>query len=303
MTHLDIDPADVARRIETFLCDQVAALRRDGIVLGVSGGIDSATVVTLAARALGPDKVLALLLPERDSSPDSEDHGRLLLERLGVMHKRVDLTPMLSALGIYKKVPLQFLRVRKIQETVIRRQYAEQTRAVNEPPFLAGLLGTRGLDRQRILDAGQAYARAKHRMRLVTLYFYGELENRLVLGTTNKSEAMTGFVVKWGDNVADAEPLLPLYKCQVYQLARYLDVPQRIIDKAPSPDLLPGITDEYALEMSYQLLDQLLYGLEQGQSVQHLASDLGIEAERVEYVRELVWRSAHIRALPPVPDL
>ncbi len=301
MDHLTLDPAYVAERIEAFLCEQVATLRRDGVVLGLSGGIDSATVATLAARALGADKVLALLLPERDSSPDSEQDALLVIAQLGVPYKKIDLTPLLSALGIYKAVPLQFLMSRKVKEAVVRQQHDRYIKDLGERPFLAGLLGTRGMIHQPILDAGHAYARAKHRMRMVALYYHAELENRLVLGTTNKSEAMTGFVVKWGDNVADAEPILPLYKTQVRQLADYLGVPRPILDKAPSPDLMPGITDEYALGLSYELLDRVLWELEQGHPPVAIAGNIGIELAQAEYVDELVRRSAHMRTLPPMP--
>jgi NAD+ synthase len=300
---LTIDPAGVAVRIEDWLRNQVSTLRRDGVILGLSGGIDSAVVACLAVRALGSDHVLALLLPERDSSPDSEGDALPLIEQLGIGYKKIDLTPMLSPLGVYRQVPLRFLGVRKVKESVVRQQHAQQLSALGERPFMAGLLGTRGLARQRMLDAGQAYARAKHRMRLVTLYFHAELENRLVLGTTNRSEAMTGFVVKWGDNVADVEPLLPLYKAQVRQLAAYLGVPPQIVAKAPSPDLIPGITDEFALGISYDRLDQVLWGLEQGLAMTRIASDLAIEASQVEYVAELMRRSAHMRELPPEPIL
>jgi NAD+ synthase len=303
MYDLSIDPVNTARRIESFLLEQTTALHRDGAILGVSGGIDSAIVATLAARALGADRVLALLLPERDSSPDSEGDALVLVEQLGISWKKVDLTPMLSALGIYNGVPLQLLKARKIQETVVRQQHEEQMAILGERPLLAGLLGTQGLACQQMLDAGQAYARAKHRMRLVTLYYYAEVENRLVMGTTNKSEAMSGFVVKWGDNVADVEPIAPLYKTQVRQLADYLGIPQKIIDRAPSPDLMPGINDEFALGITYELLDQVLWGLEQGQTHKAIAQDLDIEADQVDYVSELVQRSAHMRELPPMPVL
>jgi NAD+ synthase len=301
MTALSLDPANMAEHIEQFLKEHASALCREGAILGVSGGIDSALVATLAVRALGPEKVLALLLPERDSSPDSEQDALVVIRQLGIRHKKVDMVPMLSALGIYKSVPLRLLQTRKIKATVIRQQHQRHVRALGERPFLAGLLGTQGIARQRTLDAGQAYARAKHRMRLVTLYFHAELENRMVLGTTNKSEAMTGFVVKWGDNVADVEPILPLYKTQVRELARYLGVPATIIDKAPSPDLLPGITDEYALGISYDLLDQILWGLEQGHEPKAIADELQIELAQVGYVSELIRRSAHMRELPPMP--
>lgn len=303
MHDLSINAGDVAERIAAFLGEQVNTLRRDGVILGVSGGIDSAVVAMLAVRALGADKVLALLLPERDSSPDSEGDALPLIEQLGIRYKKVELTPMLSALGIYKSVPLQFLMSRKIKKAVVRQQHERYVKYLGERPFLAGLLGTQGMSHRQTLDAGHAYARAKHRMRMVTLYYYAELENHLVLGTTNKSEAMTGFVVKWGDNVADVEPILPLYKTQVCQLASYLGVPQPIIVKPPSPDLMPGITDEFALGITYEVLDQVLWGLEQGLASEAIAGDLGIETSQVEYVGELVRRSAHMREMPPMPAL
>jgi NAD+ synthase len=303
MGALSIDPARVAKTIEGFLRDQAAALRREGAILGMSGGIDSALVATLAVRAWGPDQVLALLLPERDSSPDSERDALGLIRRLGIRHKKVDLAPMLAALGIYKRVPLRLLASRTIKAAVVRQQHEQQTKALGERPFGAGLLGTQGLARQRTLDAGQAYARAKHRMRLVTLYFHAELENRLVLGTTNKSEAMTGFVVKWGDNVADVEPILPLYKTQVRELAAYLAIPEPILEKAPSPDLLPGITDEYALGIRYERLDQILWRLEKGRSPAAIAGELQVDVRQVDAVSDLVRRSAHMRELPPMPSL
>jgi NAD+ synthase len=303
VNHLSIDPAHVAELIEAFIGEQVTALRRDGVVLGLSGGIDSAAVALLAVRALGPDRVLALLLPERDSSPDSEQDALLLIEQLGIRYKKVELTPMLSSLGVYESVPLQFLAVRKMKEAVVRQQHELLVKALGERPFLAGLLGTQGLAQQRTLDAGQAYARAKHRMRLVTLYFHAELENLMVLGTTNRSEAMTGFVVKWGDNVADVEPILPLYKTQVRQLARFLDVPQPVMSKAPSPDLMPGITDEFALGLSYEKLDAILWEMEQRQAPTTVAGSLDINLADVEYVHKLHRRSAHMRELPPMPVL
>jgi putative sterol carrier protein len=124
-----------------------------------------------------------------------------------------------------------------------------------------------------------------------------------VLGTTNKSEAMTGFVVKWGDNVADVEPLLPLYKTQVRQLARYLGVSQEILDKPPSPDLIPGIVDGLALGMDYETLDKILWGLEVGSTTERMVETLQVTAAQVEHVQEMQRRSEHLRDLPPYPDL
>ena len=301
---MKINAEVVAARIQEFIRNNVDAFERDGVILGMSGGIDSSVVGILAARALGPEKVLALLLPERDSSPDSKTDALDLINDLQIEWREVNLTPMLSAIGIYKMMPLRFLGTRRIKETVVKAQHQRQAEALGEPPFLAGLLGTRRLgERKQLIDAGNAYARVKHRMRLTMLYYYADLENRLVLGTTNKSEALTGFVVKWGDNVADIEPILPLFKTQVRQLATYLDVPQTVMDKPPTPDLLPGINDELALGISYSVLDQVLLRLERGDSQSAIAVQVGVEDKTVAQVEELMRRSAHTREMPPTPEL
>ncbi|NIV40131.1 MAG: alpha/beta fold hydrolase, partial [Anaerolineae bacterium] len=203
---MQIEPAQVAAQIEEFIRREVDELQRDGAVVAMSGGIDSAVVASLAARALGPEKVKALLLPERDSSPDSKTDALLEIRRLGLRYEEVSLTPMLSAMGIYGLTPLRILGIRSLKAAIVQQQHRAQAEALGEMPFRAGLLGTRDLgEKKHLIDTGNAYTRVKHRMRMTTLYYHADLENLLVLGTTNKSESMTGFVVKWGDNVADAE--------------------------------------------------------------------------------------------------
>jgi NAD+ synthase len=301
---MQIDPEIVSKNIETFIRYKVDEYRRDGVILGMSGGVDSSLVASLLVRALGPDKVHTLLLPERDSSPDSKTDAMVEIERLGVGYQEIDLAPILSAIGIYKQLPLQYLGTRRIKETVVKQQHQRQVEKLGETPFLAGLLGTRDIENdQHVIDAGNAYARVKHRIRMVILYYYAEVENRLVIGTTNKSEAMTGFVVKWGDNAADIEPILPLYKTQVFQLASYLGVNQEIIDKAPSPDLMPGIVDEFALGIDYATLDKILWGIDRGWEILKITETYNVETSQVEHVRELIRRSEHIRKSPPYPDL
>lgn len=301
---MDIDAQRVAGRIEDFIRRHVDEMQRDGVVLGMSGGIDSAVVASLLSRAVGPDQVLAMLLPERDSSPQSRTDAMTEIERLGLAYREVDLSALLEPLGLYKLLPLKMLGTRKIKESVVRWQHESQAKAIGEQPFRSGLLGTRGLGEQkRVIDSGNAYARVKHRARMLTLYYFAELENRLVVGTTNRSEAMTGFVVKWGDNVADIEPILPLYKTQVRELARFLGVSEDIIRKPPSPDLLPGIVDELALGIDYETLDRILEGHDQGWDPDRIASTCTVTAEHVAHVLEMIRRSWHLRQMPPYPDL
>lgn len=301
---MEINPERVSTIIENFIRQNVIDFQRDGVVLGMSGGIDSAVVGTLAYRALGPDKVLALLLPERDSSPSSKADALKVIERLGISYREIPLTPVLNEIGIYQMLPLQMLGLRSIKEAVTRDQHRRMRDELHEMPFRAGLLGTKDLGKkQETLDAGNAYARIKHRTRMLMLYYVSDLENRLVLGTTNKSESMTGFVVKWGDNVADIEPIVPLYKTQVRQLAQYLKIPQIIIDKAPSPDLIPGVVDEYALGIDYTTLDRILWSLENGWNPDRIINEWGVTPEQVSHVSEMTRRSKHLRCLPPAPDL
>ena len=301
---LDLDMEQVASEIEAFVRGQVDAMQRDGVILGMSGGIDSSVAASLAVQAVGADKVQALILPERDSSPDSKRDALREIKRLGIRHKEVDLSPMLSDLGVYGSMPLRFLGLRSLKAAVVQQQHRAQAEALGEMPFRAGLLGTRDLgDKKKVIDAGNAYARVKHRMRMVALYYHAELENLLVLGTTNRSETQVGFVVKYGDNVADVEPLLPLYKTQVRQLGRHLGVPEEILQKAPTPDLIPGIVDGLALGMGYEALDKILWGLDQGWDAERIVRATGVAPAQVENVEEMRRRSEHMRRLPPEPEL
>jgi NAD+ synthase len=228
----------------------------------------------------------------------------LLIQALNIPYREVSLAPILSQVGIYKLAPLQLLGVRAFKEAIVKRQHRQQAEALHEMPFRAGLLGTRNLPKSKVvINAGNAYARSKHRMRMLILYYIADLENRLVLGTTNKSESLTGFVVKWGDNVADIEPILSLYKTQVRQLAAYLNIPQAIIDKAPSPDLIPGIVDEVALGIDYATLDKILWGIEHGWNNDRIQNEYQVSAEQVAHVHEMYKRSHHLRQLPPAFNL
>ena len=137
---------------------------------------------------------------------------------------------------------------------------------------------------------------------MVILYSYAERGNLLVAGTANKTEFLTGFFVKYGDSAADIMPLLPFYKTQVRQLAEFLHIPERVLSKAPSPDLIPGITDEFAMGISYEKLDLILLGLDMSMEMKDIAAGAGVKQETIEYVKELVGRSEHMRGSPLAPD-
>jgi len=297
---LSIDTGAVTKELVQFISYEARRLNRHGVVVGVSGGVDSAVVAALATRALGPEKVLGLIMPELDSAPRSKRYALTLARQLGTRCKVVGLTGVLALMGVYRKLPLWLLGMRRLKANVVRRYWGEfaQELGEGETPFSAVMVGTEEL-RAPWLNEAVAYHRVKVRLRMLLLYYYAELNNLLVLGTCNKTEKMIGFFVKHGDAAADAVPLEGLYKTQVRELARFLSIPEEIMVRPPSPDLLPGITDEYAIGLDYETLDRILSRLEKGMGSEAIAPDLGLDLSLVKYVGKLIERSEHMRAAPP----
>jgi len=296
--HLQIDSEGISRELENFIKASVGDFNREGVIVGLSGGLDSSVVLALSVAALDSSKVLGLIMPEKDSSQDSESDARLLAETLGVRVEKVDLTPILDEMGIYQHIPRAVFARKKIAGAAVKASYKLYTTLTGERPFLSGLEGTNS----GLLKRANAYYRMKHRLRMVILYSYAERENLLVAGTVNKTEFLTGFFVQYGDSAADITPLLPLYKTQVRQLAKFLHIPERIVNKTPSPDLIPGITDEFAIGIPYEKLDLILSGLDTNMAMKDIATKTGVKQKTIEYVKELVKRSEHMRISPLVPD-
>ncbi|HAK46933.1 MAG TPA: NAD(+) synthase [Spirochaeta sp.] len=236
-------------RIIDFIRSSLDKYGYGGAVVGISGGIDSAVVGKLLTEALGPDRVLGLLLPERDSSKSTIADSRLVGDFLKINYKLKPITPLIRKLGVYRMKPPARLVPRRMQE-----RYAEKIWNNTDKPYLNDLKTAGGEDNRQNL----AYYRTKHRFRMVRMYFEAEKRGYAVAGTTNLTELLTGFYIKWGDDSTDIEPIMHLYKTQVFELAQELGIPRKIVGKQPSPDVAPGITDEFALGMSYDKLDRLL---------------------------------------------
>lgn len=246
---------DTKTEIENFIKDLLKKYRYSGVVVGISGGIDSAVVAALCVEALGRDKVYGILLPERHSSRETIKDSILVCNFLGISYKKIFINKNLKSMGIYSMEPLLSILPNFIKEKYVMKKWKSLP---EEDAFLEDLSNTGNSEFLKNI----AYYRIKHRIRMCYLYLEAEKKNYAVVGTTNKTEYLTGFYVKWGDDATDIEPLLHLYKSQVYDLARELKIPEKIIKKAPSPDLIPGITDEYALGMSYKTLDRILMKME-----------------------------------------
>lgn len=292
-----VDAGIVSRDLEDFIREKMEELQREGVVLGLSGGVDTSVVAALAARAVGKEQVLGLIMPERDSDPRSQEDALLLAGELGIRRSIRPITIRLKHFRGYRLSPLIFLSG-STASGLIKKGYRYFREKTGESPFVSSLAGVKGKPYQRILSRGNAYYRIKHRLRMVELYLAAEKSNLLVVGCANKTEFSIGYFVKFGcDHAADIMPLLGLYKSRVLKLASQLKIPDRIINKIPSPDILPGITDEFALGIPYDRLDLILLGLEKGLSSQEIAGETGASSKEIVQVEKMKSRSQHMREI------
>ena len=299
-TEMKINPEKVALSLENFIREYTEKLEREGAILGLSGGIDSAVIAALCVRSLGPEKTLALIMPEKDSKKEHTKDALNFARELNIKAKLDDITPYLEELGVYKLFPLdKILSSGKLKGALVRKAYHFYERKTGKLPFLESLSGFKDKEYNSYLAKGNAYYRAKHRLRMMLLYLYAELENRLVVGAANKSEYKIGFFIKHGcDDATDIMPLLNLYKTQVRELAQYLNIPARIIKKPPSPDVMPGIVDdEEVIGISYEKMDLILLALEKGWKLADIVKTLGIEEDEVIYIKNLMQKSEHMRKI------
>ncbi|MBV6505642.1 MAG: NH(3)-dependent NAD(+) synthetase [Syntrophorhabdaceae bacterium] len=290
------DYGAISKEIIEFLRDKVNLLNRDGVLLGLSGGLDSTVCAYIAVEALGKDKVFALFMPDRDSNPQSERDAFATSKILGIELREINLSPILSKIGVYSLEPLPLLAPlipRKIKEKYTIGKY-NRLKGIEESTFLRILKNEGDLE----LRKSVAYYSIKHRLRMVLLYYWAEIKNYAVLGCCNKTEKLTGFFIKHGDSASDIDLISHLYKTQVRELAKFLRIPKKIINKVPSPDLIPGVTDEFALKLSYDVLDKILYGIEKDMKNEEIACIAGTDKETVQYVKEIVKWSEHMRKPP-----
>jgi NAD+ synthase len=266
-------------------------INRRGLVIGISGGVDSAVCAALCVKALGPKKVFGLLMPEQDSSVNSTSLGELVAQQLGIDYEIKNISSTLTAIGCYEW-----------RDKAIKSLFPEYDGSwKNKIVIEGGLEGKvnhfklvvespNGELHSAVLPLNEyltivAATNFKQRVRKTTEYFHAERLNYAVIGTPNRLEYDQGFFVKGGDGLADIKPIAHLYKTQVYALAKYLGLPDVICNAIPSTDTysLQQGQDEFYFALPYQQMDLALWGYNHGVAAGLVASELHISAEKIAY--------------------
>ncbi len=290
---LDIDARSEVERVSRALRDCAATvLRKRGGVVAISGGVDSAVCAALAARAFGPERVLALILPERESSPESSIRARSLAAHLGLTPLEQDIGSTLEAIGCYRQRDEAVRRVlpdygpgwkMKIVVAGGLEGRINHFRLVAQSPAGTSHEARLGLREYLQIVAATSF---KQRVRKTIEYFHADRLNYAVIGTPNRLEYDQGFFVKNGDGAADVKPIAHLYKSQVYALAQDLDLPPEVATAPPTTDTysLSQGQDEFYFALPYRQMDLALWALNHGIAAERLAETLGISPDKAERV-------------------
>ncbi|WP_454260385.1 NAD(+) synthase [Pseudoxanthomonas mexicana] len=305
---LDLDAE--AERIAGWMRDALRGMRRRGLVVAMSGGIDSSVCAALAVRAVGRERVFGLFLPERDSSSRSTDLGRQLAAHLGIEAGLHDIAPALQAIGCYEE-----------QDAAIREVFPDYGPGWKNKIVLQGgldgginfyrlIVESPGGERHEARLPSGPYLRIvaatnhKQRLRKTMEYFHADRLNYAVVGTPNRLEYDQGFFVKNGDGSADLKPIAHLFKTQVYAMARHLGLPDAICSTTPTTDTysLPQGQDEFYFALPYAQMDLALWAFENEVPAAQLASALGVDEARAAAVyRDIVAKrrqAAYLHAAP-----
>lgn len=281
--------AKIAERLRELLRNH---LHRRGLIIAISGGVDSAVCAALAVQAVGSERVFGLLLPERDSASESSVRGRMLVKQLGIAHKEFDIAPVLDALGCYRW-----------RDETIRAVFPDYTDDWKNKIVIAGgqaggfnyfklvvqspdgQLFKERLDSKNYLQIVAA-TNFKQRVRKNLEYFHADRLNYAVIGTPNRLEYDQGFFVKNGDGAADVKPIAHLYKTQVYALARYLELPEAICNARPTTDTysMAQGQDEFYFALPYDKMDIALLAYNSGEPLATLAEVLSIGLDQAEFI-------------------
>eukprot|EP01093_Parvamoeba_rugata_P018959 TRINITY_DN8262_c0_g1_i4.p2 TRINITY_DN8262_c0_g1~~TRINITY_DN8262_c0_g1_i4.p2 ORF type:complete len:327 (-),score=68.13 TRINITY_DN8262_c0_g1_i4:1347-2327(-) len=290
--NIEIVCNDIIKKLKT---DVTKKLQRRGAVIGISGGIDSSVCLALSAKAFGPNKVTAIMLPEQDSSDDSRILAEKLAAKFSVTDTLVeDITQALSGFGCYQRRDEAIARVITDFNPTVDKAKIEikQDAASNLPPaFSVTVIKPNGEVISKLLPVREylqivASTNFKQRSRMSMLYYHAERLHYAVIGTPNKHEVEQGFFVKHGDGAADVMPIGHLYKTQVYQIAKHLGVPQEIIDRTPTTDTYTAeqTQEDFFYQMPFEQMDLMWYGWENNYSAEEVSKVMNKTKEEIESI-------------------
>ncbi|WP_282032641.1 NAD(+) synthase [Winogradskyella eximia] len=283
---------DIIKKLKT---DVAKKLQRRGAVIGISGGIDSSVCLALSAKAFGPNKVTAIMLPEQDSSDDSRILAEKLAAKFDVTDTLVeDITQALNGFGCYQRRDEAIARVITDFNPTVDKAKIEikQEASSNLPPaFSVTVIKPNGEVISKLLPVREylqivASTNFKQRSRMSMLYYHAERLHYAVIGTPNKHEVEQGFFVKHGDGAADVMPIGHLYKTQVYQIAKHLGVPQEIIDRTPTTDTYTAeqTQEDFFYQMPFKQMDLMWYGWENNYSSEEVSKVMNKTKEEIESI-------------------
>ncbi|WP_135611328.1 NAD(+) synthase [Methanococcoides sp. AM1] len=311
---LNKDTEKNASHIQAFIESNVKDFKKKGVVVGVSGGIDSAVILALVVQTLGNKNVYGLLLPEEESATSSKELGARLCDSLDVSYEEVPITPILQALDIYGK-----------KDRIIKKTCPEYDPDIHKTSLvLPNILDSNMLciPSIRLVKDDEVIAKnklkakdyleligiqnVKQRSRMLIQYLYAEKNNYLVCGTTNKTEHFLGQFVKYGDGGVDIEPLADCYKTQVYALADLLGIDKEIIERPPSADTWSNFTsdEDFFWRMPIHILDQLLYSQEYDLPMDIIKENTELSEETINKARRSIDKirntAKYITSPPPI---
>jgi len=299
----------ITQHLRNFLTNQ---LKRRGLIVALSGGIDSSVTTALCAKSLGPNRVLALLMPEQHSSENTLELSSLVANHFGVKKVHEDISNILESVGFYKRydeaVRMVIPEYGNGWKSKIVTPNIIETKGFNLFSLIAQSPDNKIIKKRLSLRAYLEIVAAtnfKQRTRKMLEYYHADRLNFAVTGTPNRLEYDQGFFVKLGDGAADVKPIAHLYKTQVYQLAEYLGVPEKIRERPPTTDTysLSQGQDEFYFSLPYDKMDLCLYGKNNGISVDIVAEYLDLESDQIQRVyddidtKRMTTRYLH---LPPL---
>jgi len=310
---LKIDPEKELERLADFLREQVRRVyRRKGVIVGLSGGVDSACIAAVAAHAIGKDRVVGLILPEKESNPISSAYAAKHAEAMGIEYREIPVTPTVDSVVPYQQRDAFLQGLVPEYRPGCKYNITLPTDLLERDALnfytLQVQLPDGAILKKRLNPEGfrtlTSFANIKIRSRMLHLYAEADRRSLLVAGTTNRTEGLLGDFCKYGDGGTDIEPLAHLYKDQIYQLSEHVGVIAEIIERTPSPDTfsLPVSDQEFFFRIPFDRLDHLLYAWEHEVPKAEAAQVLGLPEEAVERAyKDFTSKNratAHLRETP-----